>query len=48
VNLERLYTFKLAMGNGIELKDLLFDDPDPHSGDPVNSLREIGIFLLTL
>jgi hypothetical protein len=35
------YTFKLAMDNGIELEDLLFDDPDPHSGDPVNSLREI-------
>jgi hypothetical protein len=29
------------MDNGIELEDLLLDDPDPHSGDPVNSLREI-------
>jgi hypothetical protein len=29
------------MDNGIELEDLLSDDPDPHSGDPVDSLREI-------
>ena len=29
------------MDNGIELEDLPFDGPDPHSGDPVNSLREI-------
>jgi hypothetical protein len=36
------YTFELATDNGIELEDLLFDDPDPHSANPVNSLREIG------
>jgi hypothetical protein len=35
------YTFELAMDNSIELEDLLFDGPDPHSDDPVNSLREI-------
>ena len=35
------YTLELVMDNGTELEDLLLDDPDPHSGDPVNSLREI-------